>query len=493
MHNTAESLADDAAKIAKSNQEQAVAAWVNYLNQLRLDQLVAALRQQDLNLRDALASVDDAVDEIKKVVTSNRGGLKGMHGFIAEVAETGIGNARSQVQGGSKVYQWVDDNGPIDLMREGAAIQQKFYAAGNRFGLGAITEHIRRYPDFIRSGHRYQIPNDHYEMVRKLYHMPREEAGKVLSRADNGPSFKDWQRVQTFFKDGPVPFNSLEPSHLEYHEVQQGTYEVTMSGEKDSLAQTDQTQRDSAYLESKPTLKQGAQIAAQAAVIEGATTFVMAVIARRRAGKRLGEFTNDDWVAITNETGISFANGGVRGFSIYALTNFTATSAAAASAIATAAFGVAEQANKLRRREITEQEFIENAEIVSLEAAVSALSSFIGQAIIPIPVLGAVIGNSVGMVMHRAVSSSLSKREAELIAGYLEEQRVLDDRIAVEHQQLVDQLDTAMSEYIELLGHAFSPDVELALAGSVNLALELGVASEDVLDSEEKAKAYFLG
>lgn len=275
--------------------------------------------------------------------------------------------------------------------------------------------------------------------------------------------------------------------------MQQGTYEVTMSGEKDSLAQTDQTQRDSAYLESKPTLKQGAQIAAQAAVIEGATTFVMAVIARRRAGKRLGEFTNDDWVAITNETGISFANGGVRGFSIYALTNFTATSAAAASAIATAAFGVAEQANKLRRREITEQEFIENAEIVSLEAAVSALSSFIGQAIIPIPVLGAVIGNSVGMVMHRAVSSSLSKREAELIAGYLEEQRVLDDRIAVEHQQLVDQLDTAMSEYIELLGHAFSPDVELALAGSVNLALELGVASEDVLDSEEKAKAYFLG
>ena len=83
MNSIAKGLADDAAKIAKSNQEQAVAAWVNYLNQLRLDQLVTALRQQDLNLRDALASVDGAIDEIKKVVTSNRGGLKGMHGFIA--------------------------------------------------------------------------------------------------------------------------------------------------------------------------------------------------------------------------------------------------------------------------------------------------------------------------------------------------------------------------------------------------------------------------
>lgn len=492
MNSTAKSLADDSAKIAKSNQEQAVAAWVNYLNQIRLDQLVAALRQQDLNLRDALTSIDDALDEIKKVVTSNRGGLKGMHGFIAEIAETGIGNARSQVQGGNRVYQWVDNNGPVDLMRAGTAIQQKFYAAGNSFGLDAITEHLRKYPDFIKSGHRYQIPNDHYEVVRELYHMPREEAGKVLSRAGGGPSFRDWQRVQTFFKDSSVPFDSLEPSHLDYHEVQQGTYEATMSREKESLTETDQNRRDSAYLESKPTLKQGAQVTTTAAVIEGGTTFVMAVIARRRAGKKLSEFTDDDWKAITTETGISFAKGGVRGFSIYTLTNFTATSAAAANAIVTAAFGVAEQAHKLRRREITEQEFIENAELISLEAAVSALSSVIGQAIIPIPILGAVIGNSVGMVMHRAVSSSLSKREAELITGYLEEQRVLDDQLAAEYQELVEQLDAVMSEYIELLGYAFSPDVELALAGSVNLALELGVASEDVLDSEEKINAYFL-
>lgn len=492
MNSTVKNPADDAAKIAKSNQEQAVAAWVNYLNQLRLDQLVTALHQQDLNLRDALASVDDAIDEIKKVVTSNRGGLKGMHGFIAEVAETGIGNARSQIQGGDRIYQWIDDNGPIDLLRAGTAIQQKFYAAGNGFGLGAITEHLRHYPDFINSGHKYQLPNDHYEVVRELYHMPPETAGTVLSRAGNGPSFKDWQRVQTFFKDGSISFDSLEPSHLNYHEVQQGTYQATMSAEKESLTKTDQNRRDSAYLESKPTLKQGAQATTTAAVMEGGTTFVMAIIARRRAGKKLSEFTNDDWKAITTETVSSFANGGVRGFSIYTLTNFTATSAATASAIATAAFGVAEQAHKFRRGQITEQEFIANAEVISLEAAVSALSSVIGQAIIPIPILGAVIGNSVGMVMHRAISSSLSKREAELIAGYLEEQRVLDDQLTTEYQELVEQLDAVMSEYIELLGYAFSPDVELALAGSVTLALELGVASEDVLDSEEKINAYFL-
>lgn len=36
------------------------------------------------------------------------------------------------------------------------------------------------------------------------------------------------------------------------------------------------------------------------------------------------------------------------------------------------------------------------------------------------------IGSTVGTVMYKAVSSSLSEREEELIARYLEEQRVLD-------------------------------------------------------------------
>lgn len=174
------------------------------------------------------------------------------------------------------------------------------------------------------------------------------------------------------------------------------------------------------------------------------------------------------------------------------LTNVTATPAAVASSIVTAAFGVAEQANKLRRGEIDELEFIENAELVCLETAVSALSSFVGQALIPVPVLGAVIGNTVGIIMYKAVSSSLSKREASLIVQYLDEQRALDEQLAARYQELIDKLEASMSDYLGVLERAFSPDVEVALLGSVELALELGVASDEVLDSDEKVLAYFL-
>lgn len=482
---------NDAVELTKSTQEQAGAAWVSYLNQLRLDTLLSALSRQAVNLQDALASVDEAIRTIDlEIVATNRGGAKGLHGFIAEVAEVGVGNARRQILGEGRAYQWVNNNGPADLTRSGVEIQQKFYAAS--FGLGAIADHLQLYPDFVKNGGKYQIPSDQFDVIQKLHAMPPEEAGKSLTRRGDGPSLKDWERVHDFFDEGSCGIDSLEPSRLEYHEVQRGTYRPTLEAEKESLRSTDQSLQLDAVQESRPRLQEGAKATLAAAAIEGGTTFVLAVVEKRREGKKLKEFTSEDWIDIAGATGFGLAKGGVRGVSIYSLTNFTATPAAVASAIVTAAFGIAEQANKLRRGEIDELEFIENAEIVSLEAAVSALSSFVGQALIPVPVLGAVLGNTVGTVMYQAVSSSLSKREAELIAGYLEEQRVLEEQLAAEYQELIEKLDANMSDYLEVLERAFSPDVEIALLGSVELALDLGVAKEDVLDSEEKVFSYFL-
>lgn len=64
-------------KVAKSDQEQAVASWVNYLNQVRLDRLIDALNAQDVNLESALGTINKTVDIIdKNIIEQNRGGLK---------------------------------------------------------------------------------------------------------------------------------------------------------------------------------------------------------------------------------------------------------------------------------------------------------------------------------------------------------------------------------------------------------------------------------
>lgn len=53
-------------------------------------------------------------------------------------------------------------------------------------------------------------------------------------------------------------------------------------------------------------------------------------------------------------------------------------------------------------------------------------------------------------------------------------------------------MDRIMSDYLGLLEQAFSPHVQVALLGSVELARGLGVAPYQVLDSDQKIRAYFL-
>jgi ABC-type iron transport system FetAB permease component len=213
---------------------------------------------------------------------------------------------------------------------------------------------------------------------------------------------------------------------------------------------------------------------------------------KRRHGKKLKDLTTDDWTEIAGDTAVGAARGGVRGLSIYSLINLTVTSVAVANMMAAAAFGVADQANKFRRGEISEVTFVENAELVCLEVGVCALSSALGQAIIPVPILGAVIGNTVGTIMYNAASSSLSARETALVNSYLDDQRTLDEKLALEHDALIGKLESSMSSYVTALDRAFSPDIEVALLGSIELAREVGVSSTDILDTDEKVHEYFL-
>ncbi|WP_449372662.1 hypothetical protein [Arthrobacter psychrolactophilus] len=281
--------------LLKTNQEQAVASWVNYLNQIRLDGLLTSLASQEGNLREAIASVDQALEKITlEIIATNRGGNKGMHGFIAEIAEVGVGNARERIFGNADVYQWVNDNGPVDMIRGGIDIQQKFVASGGRFSLGAVTEHLAKYPGYVKNGGRYQIPRDHFEAIRKLHSMSTEDAGKLLSRSGEGPSFTDWQRVQKAFSNGSIGIDSIEPSKLEYREVQKRVYEATLQAEKNSLESTDQALRETAYQRSLPKLQEGLKATVVAAVVEGGTTFVLAVTAKRREGTRLQDFSTED-------------------------------------------------------------------------------------------------------------------------------------------------------------------------------------------------------
>lgn len=480
-------------KLLKSTQEQTIAAWVTLVNQQRIDALLASLTLQDTHLENALQHVREAMETISEfVIERNLGGLKGMHGFIAEVAEVGVANAREAIRGNAAVSSWVNDNGPTDILRAGVEIQQKFVAAGGTFSLQAIVSHLEKYPDYLERGGTYQVPSDFYASLKQLHGMSQEEAKRTLTGTGNGPSYAQWKRVQALFSRSGISIDSIEPSKLGYAQVQRGMIAQTMRGEADALADINEDLRAQAYQLSLPSVREAAKVSAFAAAAEGATALVAAIIEKRRKGIALRDFTSSDWSEIVGESSQGATKGGVRGVSVYTLTNFTATSSAVASALVTVAFGLAEQSHRLRSGEITELEFIENAEYLAVDASVSALSSFIGQAVIPIPVLGAVIGNTVGMILLQCAKGSLSQREVALIRQYAAAQQALDQRFSAEHAKLLADLEEGFSRYLAVIDQAFSPEPRAALLGSIELASALGVPTEQILDSEKKVAAYFL-
>ena len=484
----------DKEKILKNTQEQAVASWVNYLNQIRIDRLIESLRNEQFNFDSAIETINKTLEIIGNDIVNNgegRGGIYGMHGFIAEVAECGIGNAKEQIEGKIPIYEWINDNGPADIKRGTDYIQQKFVNSGNHLSLQAIIKHFQTYPDFLQNGGVYQIPSDHYERIKWLLSISEEQANKMPT--SNGDfSLKQWKEVHEFFNNSGIDFDSIEPSNLRYDEVQKNTYESTLNAEKQKLADRNEERRARAYQESKPSLQQGVNVALVSAAIEGGMTICLDIAKKVKSGKKLKDFDLEDWKEIAGDSGIGFLKGGVRGSSIYLMTNYTATPAAVASSLVTASFGIAEQIYMYNKGELSELELYENSELLCLDASISALSSLAGQLLIPVPVVGAVIGNAVGTIMYQIAKDNFAEKEQRMIEEYVNSISQLNDEMDAKYKIFINELMDSMSLFVSLLEKAFSPDIRIAFEGSIQLAKEMGVPTEEIIDSKEKLYSYFM-
>ena len=173
------------------------------------------------------------------------------------------------------------------------------------------------------------------------------------------------------------------------------------------------------------------------------------------------------------------------------MTNFSATPAAVANALVTAALGISSLANQLRKGTISAEDFLIESETVCLDVSVSAIASIMGQIAIPVPVLGAIVGNTVGMFMYGLSKELLNKREQRLIKGYGAQMAELNARLSKEHMELLTRLLEEFKRFTSALELAFDPDINVAFAGSIELALQVGVPSGEVLKSKAEIDAYF--
>lgn len=472
----------------KYTQEQAVASWVQYLNTIRFENLINSLNEQDVNLDNAITSLDNTLNEINKLINSNRGGEKGIHGFIAEISEVGIGNAKQNVIGKNNVYEWVNDNGVVDLIRNGTNIQQKYYQKD--LSLSAIAEHLKKYPNFLKQGGKYQIPKDQYEKIQYLRSIPKNEANK-LATSDGTFSLKQWREVNEFFKKDFIDINSIEPANLEYSEVQKNVIKGTINREKDRIKETDNEIRKKINIENKHTLSDGIKVTAVSSAVEGGTTFVSLIIKKKKEKNFIKNFTSEDWQEIIKESGVSTAKGGVRGASLYILTNYAKTPSAIANALTTSAFGIAEQVYLYKKGRITDNELLENSELLYIETSVSAMSSILGQTIIPIPVIGVIIGNIIGLKMYEVAKDNFKANEQKIIQKYCNEIKSLEKDLLDKYNIFIKKVKQEVYLYMQILEKIYSTNVQEVFEGSIKMAEFYGISNDEILDSKEKIDNYF--
>lgn len=483
----------------KKTQEQAAAAWIDHLNQLRLNELLSRLMLQDTNFESTIKEIQEMKQNIDGLIDSNRGGSKGLHGFIAEAAEVGISNARNLIRGLKPVCTWINDNGPADILyADGTKVQVKFvqenfsvgHGGGSKGNPSGFYDTYKKYPWLTEQGGKYMLPKDFYPKIVKIWNTSKEEAGKWTS---NDPiTYRQWKAVHEFFKATGTTPEDFVPSLLNYDESKKENIGEKIGQVEKEIRKTDEALRKEAYEKSKPTLQEGLKATAVSAALEGGVAFCTSVVKKRKSGKKLAEFTADDWKEVGIDTGVSVAKGGIRGAAVYTLSNFTATPANVASGLVTATFGVATQAKQLRAGNIDEEDFLVNSEALCLDVTISTVSSLLGQVAIPVPILGAIIGNVAGMFLYDIAKNQGLKREQNIIAGYRAEMEALIEKLDAQYREVVQKLKDGLKKFVSMMELAFDLDVNEAFCKSVEFARFNGVPEKKILKTKPEVDAFFL-
>ena len=491
---------------------QGIGAYVEYINLVRQDELQRILgeisnklneelTQQDINLIKALKYVDNVREFVSKP-NEILGSELTKHGEIAEQIDVNINNARYVLNGLKErfTFDGVGRTAPEDYLDGVQAVQSKFYNGLNNT-LRGVLEHKEKYKYFGSDGQSYySIPKDYYETIQKIIN--GENVDNIHSRTIETAK----KLIKEIENQTNRSFNDVvKPSISDYSDVQLGKVNETLDNEQASLRNQTETNKEAsknnaedkkakAIDNSGPSVSEAAKVTGIAAAISGGISFVMSVAKKKKEGKSIAEFTYNDWKDIGIDTGKGTVKGGVSGLSIYVLTNFANTPSPLASSYVSATFGVVNLANQYKNGEITSDEFIENSQLVCMDSAISAIGAGLGSVIIPVPVLGAVIGSIVANTMSSISKDYLDKKEQDLIVEY--NRRYISEvgKLDKEHVLILSKI---MQEYYMLgeitnMAFDFNLNSKLRFQKSIDLARVYNISENEILKNKSDIDSYFL-
>lgn len=465
---------------------QVSAGIVSSFNHSRMVNELTKLGIQDENLKTALFEMD----QVRQFVGSPEnilGNPNTKHGEIAEHVEVGVRRAKDALRGKpmSATFEGVGRTAPEDYLINGIAVQSKFINGATN-NLRHVIQHLEKYEYFGKDGSFYHIPKDAHSLIENI--MKSGEADELSQRSIS--------RIKRLVIDiekrtGRKFSDVVRPSVSNYSEVQQGVIHRTIDGHETNLSKENMKIKNEIREKHKPNQSEATKASLVAAAIGASISITMALYEKHKEGKSFykGDFTIEDWQEIGIEGLKGGATGGVSGYVIYALTNFAELSAPLAGSIVSALRSSGVLYKQYKKGEIQFDEFFELSMVTTAESAIVGLYTFIGQSIIPIPMVGSMIGAVAGSL----VAKSINQHDAETARAIKERLNEYLEKLDEKHKEIVESIAKEYEDLNKLTDYAFdiNNNNRLLLASS-NLALQYGVAKHKLLFTIEDVDDFML-
>lgn len=472
--------------------DQSAGGMVQAINDARIRDEIIEITKQDIAFEKAITEINkvrDFISDHSKIL----GRIDTKHGEIAEHIEVRFHNAWEALAQKTMTanIEDVHRTGPVDYIIDGISVQSKFINGVNK-NLSHVLDHLNKYKDlnngngFTGDGSYYIIPKDAYDKIKILL-----DGGHIdelrLSTEENITAL-----IRKIESQTGKPFSEVvQSSTSNYSDVQVYKAPVTLDNEQKNLGKKNEEIKDKIIDDHKPSLRGAAQAALVGAAVGGSLSLATGLYAKYKAGRNVfkGDFSIEDWKEVGLDTATGTATGAVAAGSIYLMTNYAGMAAPFASAVVSAAKGLSSLTVDFSKGNISFDEFVDMGMIVCAESAIVGVSAAIGQAVIPVPVLGAIIGSLAGkMVVEFTIGQN------EQIA-----QRLRDDMEAFKAklegnlQDVLVAITVAINRLDSITAVAFDFSLNSSLLDrSAELAMAYRVHGDKIIVNESALDKFML-
>lgn len=474
--------------------EQLQQDTINEIQRIAAEKIQNAYTTLDASLNH-VENVRDFVNDPAHILGSDLS----KHGEIAEHIEVEIGNGRRILQylSPNRTFDGVGRTAPEDYLIDGIPVQSKF-TNGTGNSLKHVLEHLHKYKDFTSDGGFYQIPKDQYEQLLKVVN------GETLDGVTLRTVEKYKDLIQQIERETGKPFSEVVRSGISnYNEVQLGKIGETLDGYEDEFKATnakevegirqDQKQRtENAQHITDASWGEAIKYGGISAAIGGVTSAGIKIYSKIHEGKKIYDFSYSDWKDVGYDFVKGGAKGGISGMSIYGLTKLCHFSAPFASAVVSTTMGMASMAYAYRNGKMSKMEFSESACSLSVEAGISAIGTVIGQAIIPIPILGAIVGAATAKASLSICQYIFGQKETELLNQMQKEYDEMVAKLDVEARKIIKQMDNYYSKLGGYIEAALSKESAARFYGSIELCRYLKVPECCIIHSINELDVYMM-